>query len=278
MYSTYVMLAASLHHAGPIHCVIESLSMTALTPPITAGLLNNMRSEMNISGNQMPLKRAGKSLKEQNRWQLWLVVAANALFLFGVVRDNAIKIDGLRALFVNANNLLPAGFALVVSIVLNGLLSAENKARLVFLRWRNALPGHRAFSEYALSDPRIDVEALTKQYGPTLPADPVKQNRTWYSIYKTVEKEPAVEQVHRDFLLLRDYTGLCALFIVSCGPAVLYILPSTKIASLYFLILFLQYIIVRQAAFNYGVRFVTTVLAQKAATPEAVRKRKGVAQ
>ena len=41
--------------------------------------------------------RRGKSLKEQNRWQLWLVVAFNSLFLYGVVQANTIKVDGLRA-------------------------------------------------------------------------------------------------------------------------------------------------------------------------------------
>jgi hypothetical protein len=37
----------------------------------------------------------GKSLKDQNRWQLWIIVAANSLFLYGVVQANAIKADGL---------------------------------------------------------------------------------------------------------------------------------------------------------------------------------------
>ncbi|MGA2271584.1 MAG: hypothetical protein ABSH44_24230 [Bryobacteraceae bacterium] len=216
----------------------------------------------------------GKSLKEQNRWQLWLVVAVNSLFLYGVVQANAIKVAGLRAVFTDANNLLPVGFALVISTVLNGVLSAENKARLVFLRWRNALPGHRAFSEHAGADPRIDLAALAKLHGSGFPSDPVDQNRAWYRIYKTVEKEPSIHQVHRDFLLLRDYTGLCALFIVLYGSAGLYAIPSRKVGLLYVALLILQYVVVRQAASNYGIRFVTTVLAQKAAAPEKAAPKK----
>jgi hypothetical protein len=218
--------------------------------------------------NSIPTGSGGKSLKEQNRWQLWLVVAFNALFLYGVAQANAIKVDGLKALFTDASKLLPVGFALIVSTVLNGLISADNKARLVFLRWHNALPGHRAFSEYAISDPRIDLAALTKLYGAALPVDPKEQNRTWYRMYKTVEKEPAVHQVHRDFLLLRDYTGFCALFLLVCGPVGLYAIPSRTTTLLYLALLFLQFIIVRQAASNYGIRFVTTVLALKAAKHE----------
>jgi hypothetical protein len=217
---------------------------------------------------RLPTGTGGKSLKEQNRWQLWLVLAANSLFFFGVVRANAIRIDGVRALFSDASKLLPIGFALVISTVLNGLLSADNKARLVFLRWRYALPGHRAFSEYARSDPRIDPVALAKLHGSAFPTDPADQNRVWYRMYKTIEKESAVHQVHRDFLLLRDYTGLCALFIVFYGTAGFYAIPSVKIGLSYLVLLILQYVVVRQAASNYGIRFVTTVLAQKAAAPE----------
>lgn len=159
-------------------------------------------------------------------------------------------------------SLVPIGMALVIATVLNGVLSADAKARLVFPRWHHALPGHRAFSKYALHDPRIDIAALEKLHGSALPVDPVEQNRTWYRIFKDTENAPAVRQVHRDFLLLRDYTGLCVVFIVFYGSAALYTVPSTRIGLIYLLLLLAQYLIVRQSAFNYGIRFVTTVLAR----------------
>jgi hypothetical protein len=227
----------------------------------------------NSQNDQIPVPTGGKSLKEQNRWHLYLVIAANLLFLYGVVQANAIRVDGLRAVFTNAGNLLPVAFAVLISTVLNGQLSDQTKARLIFLRWRNALPGHRAFSEYAISDPRIDLGALSKLHGSAFPTDPVEQNRAWYRMYKAVEKEPAVEQVHRDFLLLRDYTGLSILFFLFCGAAGLYAIPSTKIGLLYVGILALQYLVVRHAASNYGIHFVTTVLAQKAAAPQKGARR-----
>src|SRR5262245_40187581 len=137
---------------------------------------------------------SGKSLKDQNRWQLWLIVAANSLFLYGVVQSNAIRADGLRAALSDAQKLIPVGFALVAATVLNGLLNADLKARLVFLRWRHALPGHRAFSKYALSDPRIDPSALEKVNGGSLPTDPIEQNRAWYRLYRASENDHAVRQ------------------------------------------------------------------------------------
>jgi hypothetical protein len=208
-----------------------------------------------------------KSLKEQNRWQIWLIIAINTLFLYGVVEANAIEIDGIGSIFTDASKLVPFGVAVVVATVLNGLLTAEIKARLVFLRWRNALPGHRAFTRYMNTDPRIDPAAVARAVGGPLPVDPTEQNRVWYRLYKTVENDPAVSQVHRDFLLTRDYAGLALLFLLFYGGAGYYSIPSAKIATIYVVLLAVQLVVVRQAAVHYGVRFVTSVLARVTGKP-----------
>jgi hypothetical protein len=181
------------------------------------------------------------------------------------------KVDGLRAVFTGAENLLPVGVALIVATVLNGLLSADAKPRVVFLRWHHALPGHRAFSEHAVRDPRIDVAALEKIHGGPLPTDPVEQNRTWYWMYKSVENNPAVRQSHRDYLFMRDYAGLGAVFIVLYGAVGMFTIPSMRVGLMYLAVLVAQFVLVRQAACNYGTRFVTTVLARIAGkeTPAA---------
>jgi hypothetical protein len=71
------------------------------------------------------LSAVPKSLKEQNRWQIWLIIAVNSLFLYGVVEANAIEIDGIRSIFTDASKLVPFGLAVVVATVLNGLLPAS---------------------------------------------------------------------------------------------------------------------------------------------------------
>jgi hypothetical protein len=45
----------------------------------------------------------------------------------------------------------------------------------------------------------------------------------------------------------------------------LYAIPSERTAIIYLLVLAAQFVIARQAASNYGVRLVTTVLARRAA-------------
>src|SRR5947209_8113066 len=50
---------------------------------------------------------------------------------------------------------LPVGI-----IILSGLFGDLGKARLVFWRWRDPLPGCRVFSELLATDPRINVQVL----------------------------------------------------------------------------------------------------------------------
>ncbi|MET4257381.1 hypothetical protein ABIC09_002317 [Bradyrhizobium sp. S3.12.5] len=170
-----------------------------------------------------------KSLKDQNRWQLWL--------------------------------------AIVVVTVVNGLLSSDAKARIVFLRWRHALPGHRAFSDLAPNDPLIDMDRLKKACGNKLPDSPDEQNKVWYGLYKPLEKQPSIEHVQRDFLLMRDYACFVVLATIGFGIAAFVELSSAEAALLYAIAMIAQFFAVRQAAANYGHRFVTTVMAESTPTP-----------
>jgi hypothetical protein len=208
------------------------------------------------------------SLKDQNRWQLWLFIFLNSLALYGITQADAVKFSDLCSIVTDASKLIPFGLAIGIATVLNGVLDPNAaKARLVFLRWRGALPGHRAFSRYMHADPRIDPKQVGKATGSPLPVEPTQQNRVWFRLYKTVENDPSVLQVHRDFLLTRDYTGLAFLFLSFYGAAGFVTVPSTNVALIYLGILLLQYLVVRQAASRYGVRMVTTVLARVAGTP-----------
>jgi hypothetical protein len=193
-----------------------------------------------------------------------LVIACNALAFYGACQWETIATSGIRAALAGAANLLPVGLAIVVTTIANGLLSSAMKDRLVFLRWRNALPGHRALSVYAKTDPRIDFTRLQRTLGNKIPSDPVSENKAWYRLYLEVQNAPAVLQVHRDFLLLRDCTGLAALFIVVLGAAAIFTIDGWKVIAIYFGLLLLQFIVVRHAAATYGVRFVCTAMAQKA--------------
>ena len=208
-----------------------------------------------------------QKLKEQNRRQLWLIIASNAVVYYGACQWATFELSGIKAALTGAANLLPVGLAVVVTTIANGLLDSATKERLVFLRWNDVLPGHRAFSVHAKADPRIDFTRLQRACGNKIPSDPKEQNSLWYRFYLEVQDVPAVLQVHRDYLLLRDYTGLAALFLIGFGIAALFLVAPWKACGLYLGILLLQLIVVRHAGATYGVRFVCTVLAQKAGKP-----------
>jgi len=150
----------------------------------------------------------------------------------------------------------------VVVLVLTGLISSENKARLVFWRIHDALPGHRAFSEWARKDPRIDVQALRKKLG-DLPAKPKEQNAAWYSIYRKHATALRVQKSHQRFLLARDLCAISFLFAVT-GPWSLLLFRHGGLWVLaYFSLMVSHYIVLSVVARNHGNRMVCNVLAEE---------------
>jgi len=202
------------------------------------------------------------SLKSQNGVALYALMAANLVVFCAVLKGRALFAGDWIGAIHNLSQVLPAGVGLILTGILNAQLSPNAKSRIVFMRWRNPLPGCDAFTRYAHIDPRINVAALEKQYGP-LPAEPRVQNATWYKLYKTIESEPAVVQAHRSFLFARDYCCIALMVLLVLGSIALVQMASIKIALLYVGCLIFQLLLAGQAARNHGRRFVSTVLAIK---------------
>ena len=162
--------------------------------------------------------------------------------------------------FARLRTMAPAGLGLILVGVLNSQLGPNTKARIIFTRWRHPLPGSRAFSEFAPADPRIDMAALEGKLGP-FPTAPLDQNRTWYGLYRSVENDPFVLGIHKDYLFFRDYgVGAVVMFIV-LSPIAAWLAVHWQSAAIYALLLALQAVLVVRAARERGERFVTTVLA-----------------
>lgn len=205
-----------------------------------------------------------KPVRAKYRLQIYLIVLANSAFLYGVARSNAISADGFHGLFSNLHDLVPVSFAFIIATVANGILSDTTKDRLVFLRWKHALPGHRAFSVYAKTDPRISVADLLALCGGTFPTDPVEQNSRWYLFYLRLRSDEAVAETNKNFMFTRDYAGLSVLFFLVYGPIGICIIHSTRTSVVFIGMLIIQYVLVRQAACNYGILLVRNVLARAA--------------
>ena len=205
-----------------------------------------------------------RSFKDTNKLSLYIVMVAN-FTLFYIASHNDLLITG-RWFDVarNIDGMLPAGFGLILTGIINAQLSAEMKSRIVFMRWRNPLPGCEAFSRHAKNDARIEMSTIRRVCGP-LPTDPREQNALWYRIYKSVESEPAVAQVHRSFLFTRDYACIALMLAIVFGTLAFFQITVKSVAVLYVAALILQFLLASHAARNHGRRFVTTVLSIKAA-------------
>ena len=199
------------------------------------------------------------NLKKQNAPYLWTFFIFNAvvfLGLFFALNFETIMNDFKSMLTFRSSGILVAPLIL---FVLNGILSSNQKAILVFWRIKHPLPGSRAFSFYGSKDTRINMNRLEQLYG-TLPITPDKQNSLWYKIYRKNNLEVSVYQSQKDFLLARDLVSLAFLYIACAGLPMLY--TATWPLKLYYLFFLLgEYLVLVRIAQNHGKRFVTNVLA-----------------
>ncbi len=54
----------------------------------------------------------------------------------------------------------------LATLILDGIVTSEFKVVLVYWKWKNALPGHEAFTGHGKKDSRFDMKALKERHGP----------------------------------------------------------------------------------------------------------------
>ena len=212
---------------------------------------------------------SAKPLKHTYRRRLHGFLALNALVFFALLSGEdliaAVRLGELEGL-VSPKALL--GLVLpFATLLLDGIVQADTKAVLVYWRRKNPLPGCRAFTKHGPADTRVDMAALERAYGP-LPVALDQQNQLWYRLFKTVEHQLSVSQAHRSSLLTRDLASLSVALIplaAILGTALrIGVFSWATLAA----VLVVQYLVLRKVAANNGRRFVTTVLAEAAASTD----------
>lgn len=185
-----------------------------------------------------------------NVFLFWCVAVVHADFSSILTKLGSISIKtGLTGLIA------PIG-----AFILDGFLSADTKARVVFWRYSNPLPGNRAFSVHLEEESRADPVQLANQWG-GFPDEPTEQNRLWYRIYRSVEEETRVHEAHRAWLMARDLTAYAFLIMFVFGIAALISDVPWTTVWIYLVFVLAQYLTAMVAARNRGIRFVRTVLA-----------------
>ena len=143
------------------------------------------------------------------------------------------------------------------------LMGPDLKHSLVFWRWHDVLPGHRAFTVHAAKDPRFDVATLRKRIG-KFPVTAREQNARWYKLYKEVQDAASVVDAHRSFLLFRDLAAMSLLLAVVVSLAFLVVGLGWQRSTAAALVLLLQYLLSVVASRISAHRFVRNVLAEHA--------------
>ena len=201
------------------------------------------------------------SLNDKNRSRLVLVVLVNVAVYIAVL-SKGFAVEEWVDVLPGVPRLVPALLASILTGIINAQVDSNNKARLVFWKWRHPLPGSRAFTEYASTDPRIDSDTL-REYQDPLPTEPMRQNALWFKWYQECRNEPSILRVHREYLFTRDYATISFLLLFGFGLLALWQMESINVVGTYVGILVVQYLLVRRAASNHGIRFVTSVIANK---------------
>src|SRR5688572_21442483 len=93
------------------------------------------------------------------------MLAANVVVYLGLLYGPALNPSTLAGTFPPWYALIPSAALATAVVFINAFFSSTAKARFVFLRWNNPLPGSRAFSHFVKTDSRIDVEKLKKKTG-----------------------------------------------------------------------------------------------------------------
>lgn len=210
---------------------------------------------------------AGGSIKARYRTRLQAFVALMALLVFAAFSGS----DVVRAVqarqwsdLVDLKHMLSLALPLA-TLILDGFVSPDFKAVLVYWKWRNVLPAHEAYTVHGRMDPRVDMASLAEAHGP-LPTDLAEQNRHWYKLSKAMESRASVDEAHYAWLITRDLTSLSfALLVASAVLAAFF-----RVGGWEWVVLVsaqgLIYIALSQVAKNKGIRFVTTVLAEAGAS------------
>ena len=210
---------------------------------------------------------ADGSIKSRYRGRLQAFVALITLLVFVAFSGS----DVLRAILARQwTELVDLKHVLILALplatlILDGIVTSDFKAVLVYWKWRNPLPAHEAFTVHGRKDSRVDIKALEEEHGP-LPTDPAEQNQLWYKLSKATANRASVDEAHYAWLLGRDLTNLSfTLLIASAGLA-----GALQVGGWGWIVLVsaqgLLYIVLSQVAANKGIRFVTTVLAEAVAS------------
>ena len=197
--------------------------------------------------------------KEAIRIPLALLAVIYAVFFAFVALDGNWQ-------FLTGNWPSKLGSAIVLSSIgflvvglITSQLDAIGKARLIFWRWSQPLPGGEAFTRWIDHDERIDAAKIRTLHGP-LPIDRKEQNRLWLRFFRDVEEHGSVVDANRQYLLFRDGALITLVLGLVFSVSLLLVGSSWKLKLLFVATMALLFLLMVRTARLSGIRLVKAVL------------------
>ncbi len=206
----------------------------------------------------------GVTLKFKNSFKLGLVLLVNVLIYTQLLNIESV-VSGAPFLSRPPSGVaLSVGAMAIAASLVVALVPPDIKAKIIFCRWRNPLPGCVAFSVHMLNDDRIDRSAILAKYN-NLPSDPKRQNALWYKIYKKHCDDPSVLDAHCGYLFYRDYAVMAAALLVTGALVSIVVYGDLLLSILTIIVTGVQALLACVAARIDGVRLVKNVLSCESA-------------
>jgi hypothetical protein len=211
-----------------------------------------------------------KSLKEQNAWLIKAALIAHVLAFLWVVNNPRRLLSADQVTLVNQLEALAApgtaalGLIVIASLLILGFVPPLWRDRLMHWRWKDPLPGSRAFSKIGPSSAHIDMRKLRAQYG-AFPRSGDKQNALFYQIYRRHREDVGVLDAHGRYLAARDLGTITALLSVTLPWLAWWATGDSGSSLVYGAFLIAIYVLFVIAVKNYSFRMVQNVLASESA-------------
>tara|TARA_R110002110_G_scaffold257206_2_gene473165 strand:- start:20256 stop:20918 length:663 start_codon:yes stop_codon:yes gene_type:complete len=207
-----------------------------------------------------------KSLKSQNAWLIRSALVLHALAFAFVAFEPfvLIQLDRADVLEKLKEVLAPGSLSLAIiaitKLILLGLIPANVRDRLVHWRWRNPLPGTRAFSKIGPADTRVNMTAIEQEYGAS-PVEPKVQNTHFYRIYMKHSDSIPVLDAHKSYLAARDICVISFLMFLLLPWFAYWITSDLFRTGVYASTLIAAYCLTARSAQVYSQRLVENSLA-----------------
>lgn len=208
----------------------------------------------------------GKSLKENNAGLI------RAVMIGHIIAFAWIATEPLRLLSMNGRMLAArleaavapgtAAFGLIVvaSLLLLGIINPNWRDRIIHWRWRDPLPGCRAFTDIGPQSSHVNMPELEGRYG-SLPIECSEQNKLFYKIYRRYRDDIGVLDAHGRYLAARDIGTITALLAITLPWLAWWATENFWRSAAYGAALLAIYGFCVIAAKNYSWRMVQHVLA-----------------